>query len=235
MNEIIELNINDIIPDEVDVLSHQGIPPNVEISQIIKTIMNEAYEIFVKDAVPVGILSDISKEQFDTVFKGEGDNADDAILKNIYLEADHLALFTLTMGEKVSSRIEGLFNRHDYALASMLDSVASIAADTASTFLEKYYHNYLKTEKLVDTDFAVLGYSPGYCGWNVTGQKKLFEFLKPSQIGITINNSCLMTPIKSVSGVLVGGDKETHIFQMGFSYCDLCKTQSCQERMSVLY
>lgn len=235
MNEIIELNLNDIIPDEADVLSHQGIPGNVEISQIIKSIMKEAYEIFVADAAPVVILSDISKEHFDTVFKGEGNNADDAVLENIYPDADHLALFALTMGEKVSSRIEDFFGQHDYAIASMLDSVASMAADTASTYLETHYRNYLESEKLLNNDSAVLGYSPGYCGWNVSGQKKLFDYLNPSQIGITINNSCLMTPIKSVSGVLVEGDKEMHIFQIGFSYCDLCKTQSCQDRMSVLY
>ena len=165
----------------------------------------------------------------------EGNNADDAILKEIYPEADHLSLFALTMGEKVSSIIEDFFDRNDYALAAMLDSVASMAADKTSTFLEKYYHNYLENEKSTDKDFAVLGYSPGYCGWDVSGQKKLFEYLKPSQIGITINDSCLMTPIKAVSGILVGGDKEAHIFQMGFSYCDLCKTISCQERISTLY
>lgn len=235
MNLIIQFNINDIIPNKADVLSHQGIPRNIEISQMIKSIVEKAYKIFVSDAVPVGLLSDISMEQFDTVFKGEGNNADDAVLEKIYPEADHLALFALTMGEKVSSRIESLFGRHDYALASMLDSVASIAADTASTYLEKYYQNYLESEKLLKNDSVVLGYSPGYCGWNVDGQKKLFEFLNPSRIGITINNSCLMTPIKSVSGVLVAGEKESHIFQIGFSYCDLCKTQSCQDRMSALY
>jgi len=235
MNKTIELNINDIVPDEVDVLHHQGIPKNVEISQTIKSIMNEAYGIFVKDAAPVAILSDISKDEFDDVFKGEGNNADDAIVKEIYPEAEYLALFALTMGEKVSSLIEDLFDQNDYALAAMLDSVASMAADKTSTILEKHYHKYLETEKSTDKDFAVLGYSPGYCGWHVSGQKKLFEYLKPSQIGITINDSSLMTPIKSVSGVLVGGDKEVHIFQMGFSYCDLCKTLSCQERMSTLY
>jgi cobalamin-dependent methionine synthase I len=116
----------------------------------------------------------------------------------------------------------------------MLDSVASVAADTASEFLEKYYEKYLDRENLLKPLSAVLSYSPGYCGWDITGQKKLFEYLKPSQIGITINESCLMTPIKSVSGVLVAGDREIHFFQIGFSYCDLCKTQSCQERMSRL-
>jgi hypothetical protein len=231
MKELVELKIKNIIPDEKDVIKHQGIPANAEISPVIKSIINEAYEIFTADAEPEALIADISREQFDSVFIGEGNNAEDAVLKDIYTEADNLALFALTMGERVSSKIESFFETHDYALASMLDSVASIAADTASGYLEKYYRNYLETGKLLKPDTAVLGYSPGYCGWNITAQRKLFEYLDPSQIGITINDSCLMTPIKSVSGVLIAGEKDIHIFQMGFSYCDLCMNQSCQERM----
>jgi hypothetical protein len=197
--------------------------------------MEEAYNIFSEDARPEALISEISREEFDSVFEGEGKNADDAVLKGIYPEADHLALFALTMGEQVSSKIEHFFESHDYALASMLDSVASIAADTASVFLEKYYFDFLKSNKSLKDDSVVLSYSPGYCGWDITGQKKLFAYLDPAKIGIKINKSCLMSPIKSVSGLLVAGDREIHIFQMGFSYCDLCKTQSCQERISALY
>jgi hypothetical protein len=231
MKVIIKSNINDIIPDEKEVLKHQGIPAGTEISPVIKSILREAYDIFTSYAEPEAIISDISKEKFDAVFRGAGKNAEDAVLKDIYPQADSLALFALTMGEPVSRRIEYFFETDDYAIASMLDSVASIAADTAAGDLEKYYKNYLVSKKLIDEDSAVLGYSPGYCGWDITGQIKLFRYLKPSQIGITINNSCLMTPIKSVSGVLVAGDKDIHIYPIGYSYCEHCVTQTCQERM----
>ncbi len=234
MKVIIKPNINEIIPNEEDVLRHQGIPAGTEISPVIKSIMDEAYDIFSSHADPEAILSEISKENFENLFTGEGKNADDAVLNEIYPEAEYLSLFALTMGVAVSSRIESFFARHDYAIASMLDSVASIAADTTSVFLERYYHNYLEAEKKIRNKSVVLSYSPGYCGWDITGQRKLFKYLKPSQIGITINKSCLMTPIKSVSGVLVAGDKDIHIFPIGFSYCDHCMTQSCQERISRL-
>jgi hypothetical protein len=80
-------------------------------------------------------------------------------------------------------------------------------------------------------DHYVLSYSPGYCGWDISAQKKLFAYLQPKNIGIRLNDSYLMTPLKSVSGVLIDGKKEIHIFQNNFDFCESCKTHSCRERI----
>ena len=63
-------------------------------------------------------------------------------------------------------------------------------------------------------------------------EKKLFARLDPEQIGVTLNDSCLMTPIKSVSGVLVCGPGEIHRFRPDFDFCEDCKTQACGARMA---
>jgi hypothetical protein len=81
-------------------------------------------------------------------------------------------------------------------------------------------------------DTRVLPYSPGYCGWHITAQARLFEFLHPEDIGITLNSSYLMQPLKSVSGVLVAGKGEIHKFRPKFSFCADCKTHQCVERMA---
>jgi hypothetical protein len=81
---------------------------------------------------------------------------------------------------------------------------------------------------------VVLGYSPGYCGWHISGQKKLFAYLHPERIGITLNNSYLMTPLKSVTGVLVAGPPEIHRFKPDFPFCRHCRTYSCLERFKHL-
>ena len=49
---------------------------------------------------------------------------------------------------------------------------------------------------------------------------------------MTLNDSCLMTPIKSVSGVLVCGPGEIHRFRPDFDFCEDCKTQACGARMA---
>ncbi|MCK5274191.1 MAG: hypothetical protein KAR37_06065, partial [Alphaproteobacteria bacterium] len=75
---------------------------------------------------------------------------------------------------------------------------------------------------------------PGYCGWHVTGQRRLFDRLGADRIGVTLNSSCLMQPLKSVSGVLVIGPPSIHEFDNDFDFCALCSTYQCRSRIGSL-
>ncbi len=81
---------------------------------------------------------------------------------------------------------------------------------------------------------AVLPYSPGYCGWDLSGQRQLFAQLQPDAIGISLNDSCLMQPMKSVSGVFVAGEGEIHEFVNEYDFCSLCTTMACRRRLKSL-
>ena len=50
-------------------------------------------------------------------------------------------------------------------------------------------------------------YSPGYCGWHVTQQKFFFSLLPEQPCGVRLSESSLMSPIKSVSGVIAVGER----------------------------
>jgi len=116
----------------------------------------------------------------------------------------------------------------------MLDSVASAGVEKAADIVETKFLESLMTKGTVDKETVVMRYSPGYCGWHVSGQRKLFEYLKPSRIGIVLRDSFLMEPLKSVSGVLIAGKKEIHIFEDNYPFCSECETHSCQERIRAL-
>lgn len=209
------------------VLESQGMRSENDLSEKASILYNRAFAEFRKLACPTGILMDISKEDFRTVFEGEGNNNADAPLAKVFPEADCLALFTFTLGQKISERIENLFNDNEPALASIIDAVASCGAYNASLLAEKERN---RTEGYENS--KTLLYSPGYCGWHITAQKKIFNVLKPEEIGITLNESCLMIPLKSISGVLITGNKEIHRFSPGFDFCEGCKNRSCIERMN---
>jgi hypothetical protein len=229
------ITTDNIIPDTEEILRHQGIPRGAVVKDHIRELMREAVEEFRKTAEPKCIMREISKSDFAKVFQGEGLNASDSPIGDIYEKADDLALFAVTMGQVLSVRIQELFDQNDFARAAMLDSCASMAADSAAGWLENYYTNYLMEHKRSAHNKLVFGYSPGYCGWNVSAQRKLFKCLQPEKIGITLNDSCLMTPLKSVSGVLIHGDRMIHEFRNGFSFCDACRTQPCLERFDKIY
>jgi len=230
MIEPVELKISEITPLPAEVLCGQGIPKDAVISERINDLIEEAVGVFLAEAAPVSIIKEITLKEFGDIFNGDGKNEEEAPLQNIYPHAGHISLFALTIGREISQRISELFTNNDYALGSMLDSAASIAADKSVEQLERHITQKIIEMNMTQKDSMVLSYSPGYCGWHITAQKKLFLSLHPEEIGITLNESCLMEPLKSVTGALIYCNKELHSFEKGFSFCGICRAQSCIER-----
>jgi hypothetical protein len=230
MIEFVEINLDEIVPSTEDIILSQGIPKGTVIKEHIKKLLDDSLSLFLSEAKPLSIISEISKSDFEEIFNGEGTNEEEAPLKIIYPQSDHLELFAVTMGSGISEKIAELFNCNDFAIGSMLDSVASLAADKSVMLLEKHITKKLTKKKITNNSSMVLSYSPGYCGWHISAQKKLFLYLHPEQIGISLNESYLMTPLKSVTGVLINGNKNIHNYENSFSFCYNCQVQSCLER-----
>lgn len=233
MSPKVQIDVTDIMPKAEAVFMHQGISQNVQVNDRIHKLLAAALDLFTANAKPQGLITEISKREFAAIYDGEGYNEEDTPLAQIYPQADGMALFALTMGSKVSTKITELFEVNDFALGFMLDAVASLAADNAVEVCETHFHNNRATASPSAENY-VLSYSPGYCGWHISGQRKLFEFLHPEEIGIALNESFLMTPLKSVTGVLVAGDKRIHIFKSNYPFCDYCKSHSCRPRIKAI-
>jgi hypothetical protein len=58
--------------------------------------------------------------------------------------------------------------------------------------------------------------------------------LRPEEIGITLRESCLMEPLKSISGVLVAARPEDHRFDNTYQFCRTCSTQTCRSRIAAV-
>ena len=69
-------------------------------------------------------------------------------------------------------------------------------------------------------------YSPGYCGWSLREQKKLFACFDAPPCGVTLNDSCLMFPIKSVSAVVPIG---ANVVKQPYG-CAVCSKEDCYKR-----
>ncbi len=225
MPEIINPVIDEVLPSKEDVLKFQDVKNIDDIPSILIDSLDSAMTVLKEESKPIAIIKECSKSNFTNIYLGAGNNATDSPLPHIIEQAEKLHLFALTIGEKVSEEISKHFDQNEFPIGSFIDSGASLTADNIAGVLEsriqRAFPNYAST----------LAYSPGYCGWHVSGQKKLFQFLKPDKIGITLNDSCLMTPLKSVSGVLVSGPSAIHIFNSNYSFCEECTTYSCKIRM----
>jgi hypothetical protein len=234
MREILEFSPDDLKPEVEAVLRSQGIPPGVDVPDKTIKLAGEAIELFTGLCEAVGLVDEISVSEFGAVYEGEGGNETVTPLEQIYPLADNLALFAVTVGEQVSREIEGLFEESDFALAAMLDTVASESTEIAGILSERRYLEFLVSEHKTFRENVILRYSPGYCGWHVSGQMKLFEYLRPDEIGITLTDSYLMQPLKSISGVMVVGRKEIHDFEMSYPFCENCRTKECRTRIRAI-
>lgn len=234
MCDTLTFSSDQVAPEREPVFASQGIPVGESYTEALDALYAEAVSLYSATARPLAVMEEISKADFEFVYHGEGRNEPDTPVGDVFPRADDLSLFVVTLGERISKAIDDRFSSRDFALACMLDSVASAAADATAEVVECRFQEALAERgRLAPTD-GVLRYSPGYCGWHVSGQKRLFEFLKPERIGVSLRESSLMEPLKSVSGVLIAGPREIHQFSPTYYVCEQCTTQECQERMRKL-
>ncbi|MFC1521655.1 vitamin B12 dependent-methionine synthase activation domain-containing protein [Elusimicrobiota bacterium] len=222
MKEIVSFQASEIAPNKA------------KIQELTSVSINKALETFLDMAKPTGIMREIPVSDFADIFQGEGKNEEETPIAQVFPKADRMALFAATLGRKISQKIEELFKADEFVVGTILDSAASLGADNCARAIETLFFNGLTEKKQAGHSSKALRYSPGYCGWHISGQKKLFAFLHPEKISIDLMESYLMNPLKSVSGVIVCGHQDIHDFENSYAFCGDCKTQSCRERMSAL-
>ena len=234
MHKIIEISAEEILPEVEDVLKAQGIPAHDDVQPRTIELAGSALAAFRVLAQPKGLVMEITPEQFEPVYEGQGQNAQPNPLGDIYRQAESLALFAVTTGETIGQEIARQFDVNEYAPAAMLDAAASEGTERLANELEQNYREHLAKNNRLDSSRGTLQFSPGYCGWHISAQKKLFDTLHPEEIDIYLNDSFLMQPLKSISGVIVAGPKEIFEFEDNFEFCDECRTRSCRERIDRL-
>lgn len=232
--EVVEIEAVRTRPDLPSILRSQGVPETRMNDLRARTLAEQAQVIYLRCSSPIGISVDITREEFRSIYEGEGNNAASTPLDEIIPEAGVLALFAVTLGEQVCNEISRLFEQNDFAGGAMLDAAASLGADLAAGEIERHCDSQWRSSHSIGDAMAVMRFSPGYCGWHVSGQKKLFERLQPERIGIHLNDSCLMQPLKSVSGVVVAAPKRVFDIDDTYLFCADCTTRSCRDRFREL-
>jgi hypothetical protein len=230
VREIVRFAKQEAVPEAREVLGAQGLPEEDALAPRLRRLLVEALAACATLVEPRAVCEELKAERFADVLAPLGVPADDLVVGRVYPLAEGLALFVATLGETLPARIRQLFDEDALAEAWMLDAVASAAADLLADRLAERYRQALVARGLDDP--RVLPYSPGYCGWPTRGQRPLFDALRPEEVGVILNDSCLMSPIKTVSGVLVAGPGEAHKFRPNFPFCDDCKTHECGRRMA---
>lgn len=232
---IIELDLAEVAPERAAVLAALDVPADQGGRPHLETLVASAFEAFSRAAAPLAVTADLSREEFARIYAEARGNAADSVVGDLSARAEAFTLFVVTLGPGVSEAIARGFAERDYAGAAALDAVASEAADLAAAAVERRVEARLRVEGRLGADGAALRYSPGYCGWHVSGQAALFRRLEPARIGVRLTEAGFMRPEKSVSGVILAGPRALHRFSPSYPFCADCVTRGCLPRMRALF
>lgn len=141
--------------------------------------------------------------------------------------SEYVALFTCTAGLEVEKLSNQYKDEGDFVLSYVIDAAGSLLVEGA---MELVYEKLKEMTDLIDLKLTNR-YSPGYCEWKVVDQQKLFSFLPQDFCKVKLSESSLMSPVKSVSGI-VGIGKE--VKYLGY-ICDSCKSTGCVYREKKMY
>lgn len=131
--------------------------------------------------------------------------------------ADKYLLFIATAGLEFQEEINKISAEGDIVKVYVADLIGSEIAEATVR----------ECRKAIEADYPAVGvsnsYSPGYCGWVLSDQKEIFSRFKGETCGVSLNDSCLMYPIKSVSGIIsVGAKVEKREYG-----CAICGRKDC--------
>ena len=138
--------------------------------------------------------------------------------------SERYAFFIATAGPRPEALSRSLLETGEYLEGYIVDVIASFLVEQVA----EQAHRYVM-ERASDSGWVTTNrYSPGYCGWKVEEQQKLFSLFPEGSCGITLSASSLMHPIKSLSG-LIGMGKEVRFRNYT---CELCSMTNCIYRQT---
>ncbi len=132
------------------------------------------------------------------------------------------ALFVCTSGVEYEAYQQRLKDEGDMVRVFIADALGSVIAEHCADRMEETLQESIDKLGWHHTN----RFSPGYCGWHVSQQQRLFPLFGGHTCGITLTDSSLMVPIKSVSGIIGIGEK---VRKLDYT-CGLCDFKQCYKR-----
>jgi hypothetical protein len=149
----------------------------------------------------------------------EGIRFTSSVLSQNLADVERVFPYVATCGvelDELQSRQE------DMLAAYLLDGFKEMTLRAAIEYLERH----LKGEYGLGKNLSTMNPGSGNAElWPISQQKPLFALLGDveSSVGVRLTDSCLMTPNKTVSGILFPTD-------IPFSSCQLCTREDCPRR-----
>ncbi|MBP9549917.1 MAG: hypothetical protein KBE86_12240 [Chitinophagales bacterium] len=137
-------------------------------------------------------------------------------------DSETIGFLVATIGSAIGDWYQSLMSQNEILNGYLVDKIASELVEMIGDKTETKLKEILQPLELKTTN----RYSPGYCGWNVSDQQKLFSLLPQNFCDVSLNKNSMMLPIKSISAVIgIGKNVEKKNYQ-----CSICDIEFCYKR-----
>ena len=135
--------------------------------------------------------------------------------------SEYIAIFACTIDNELNKKLIG-YDKEQLTEAYIFDTICTIIVEKSLKYMFQQLQNDLKDTGLKTTNTI----SPGNCGWSIFDQKKIFQLLPKNYLNISLNNSGMMQPVKSISGIIGIGKSA----RFKHTDCKSCLSKNCMYR-----
>lgn len=133
----------------------------------------------------------------------------------------------VTVGDTVEEAVTKHFSEGKYAFSTLLDAAATTAVEQIADSMEKYLQMQMARQGLE----MKWRFSPGYGDWDIHQQTGVLALSKGADIGMSLTESMMLTPRKSITAVIGLYYKEQECRGKDKKHdCSRCAKIDCQFR-----
>ena len=140
------------------------------------------------------------------------------IIFNELKRSEKIIVFTCTAGKQICDYAKEAY-KTGVLKGFLIESLVNVVLETAMDKIQDEMREEFRLQNLVISN----RYSPGYCSWSVRDLHKLFKLLPKKFCGVSLTESALMQPIKSISGFIGVGENIT----CNHFKCKDCNPKQC--------
>ncbi|MCC6860280.1 MAG: hypothetical protein IT158_17055 [Bryobacterales bacterium] len=215
---------SDLRPDPAEVLRYLGYPKGAAPEPRIEERVLQWIEKAAGCARPQGVY-----EIYPAEVRGarrlalEGGATFSGAIGEFLSGVRRVAVFLTTAGPEIVELSEAAMRSRETLGGLILNSIGSVLAESVLEGILEELRCAISPEEAL-----TLPFSPGYCGMPMTDQRTLFRLVDAPGIGVELLPTLIMRPVKSISGLIGIGPKES-ITSQG-SPCDHCLRETCRMR-----
>lgn len=186
------------VPVPVDeVLRRLGKKRKMEVSGELARIVNEEVDACQRLMNPKAVYERfvVTKEPPATISFRNGFAVLSADLFGWMENCNEIVVLVTTIGREVHERSVELVDAGEVTRAMIVDAIGSETVEELANVVNRIIRDTVRK-------ITTKRYSPGYGDWDVIDQKALLDLVEAERIGVTVNESSLMIPEKSISAVI---------------------------------